>query len=80
MFVHSYAIFLLSKLATPQLSLYSFIIKKGMDRMIRLYNPYMPARPIAHLRKHTTPIFFIHLSTEDDRIFTMSTDKCLNVT
>ncbi len=50
-----------------------------MDRMIRLYNPYMPARPIAHLRRHTTPIFFIHLSIEDDRIFTMSTDKCLNV-
>lgn len=50
-----------------------------MDRVIRLYNPYMPGRPIAHLKKHTTPIFFIHLSTEDDRIFTMSTDKCLNV-
>ncbi len=48
-----------------------------MDRVIRLYNPYMPARPIAHLKKHTTPIFFIHLNTEDDRIFTMSTDKSL---
>lgn len=51
-----------------------------MDRIIRLYNPYVPLRPIAHLKGHTTPIFFIHLSGDDERIFTMSTDKCLNVT
>jgi hypothetical protein len=50
-----------------------------MDRIIRLYNPYVPLRPIAHLKGHTTPIFFIHLSGDDERIFTMSTDKCLNV-
>ena len=51
-----------------------------MDRVVRLFNPYMPGRPIAHLKRHTSPIFFIHLCNEDDRIFTMSTDKCLNVT
>ena len=50
-----------------------------MDRIVRLYNPYVPSRPIAHLKSHSTPIFYIHLSSEDDRIFTMSTDKCLNV-
>ena len=50
-----------------------------MDRVVRLYNPYVPSRPIAHLKSHITPIFFIHLSNEDNRIFTMSIDKCLNV-
>ncbi len=51
-----------------------------MDRIIRLYNPYIPSKPIALLKSHTTPIFFIHLCNEDNRIFTMSIDKCLNVT
>ena len=47
--------------------------------MIRLYNPYVPGRPIARLKRHNSPIFYIYLSAEDNRIFTMSTDKCLNV-
>ena len=50
-----------------------------MDRIVRLYNPYIPSKPIALLKSHTTPIFFIHLCNEDNRIFTMSVDKCLNV-
>lgn len=50
-----------------------------MDRIVRLYNPYVPSRPIAHLKSHTTPIFYIHLSNEDNRIFSISNDKCLNV-
>jgi hypothetical protein len=50
-----------------------------MDRVIRLYNPYVPARPIGRLKGHSSPIFYIYLSAEDNRIFTMSTDKCLNV-
>ena len=50
-----------------------------MDRIVRLYNPYIPSKPIALLKSHNTPIFFIHLSNEDNRIFTMSIDKCLNV-
>ncbi|CAF0745072.1 unnamed protein product [Brachionus calyciflorus] len=59
--------------------LFYFFNLKGMDRIVRLYNPYVPSRPIAHLKSHTTPIFYIHLSNEDNRIFSISTDKCLNV-
>lgn len=50
-----------------------------MDRIVRLYNPYVPSRPIAHLKSHIAPIFFIHLSSEENRIYSMSIDKCLNV-
>jgi hypothetical protein len=52
---------------------------QGLDRTIRLFNPYVPNKPIATLRSHTTPIFYIHLCHIDNRIFSMSTDKCLNV-
>jgi WD40 repeat protein len=50
-----------------------------MDRSVRLFNPYVPSRPIAHFKQHGAPIFYIHLSNEDNRIFTMSTDKFLIV-
>ncbi len=59
--------------------IYSILIQ-GLDRTIRLFNPYVPNKPIATLRSHTTPIFYIHLCHIDNRIFSMSTDKCLNVT
>lgn len=50
-----------------------------MDRIIRLFNPYVPLRPIALLKSHTNPIFFLHLSSDENRIYSMSSDKCLNV-
>ncbi len=57
----------------------NLLITGGMDRVVRLYNPYVPSKPIGHLKSHMTPIFYIHLNNEDNRIFTMSIDKCLNV-
>jgi hypothetical protein len=51
-----------------------------MDRIVRLFNPYVPNQPIATLKNHMNPIFFLQMCTVDNRIFSMSTDKCLNVT
>uniref|UniRef100_H2Z5G4 Uncharacterized protein n=1 Tax=Ciona savignyi TaxID=51511 RepID=H2Z5G4_CIOSA len=56
-----------------------FIIHVGMDRILRLWNPYVPHKPTGLLRGHASPIIYIAISEEDRRIFSVSTDKCVKV-
>ncbi|XP_028397733.1 WD repeat-containing protein 64-like [Dendronephthya gigantea] len=55
------------------------IVTGGMDRLIRLWNPYVPSKPTGILRGHTAPICYLYVSTEDSRIFSVSTDKTVKV-
>ncbi|CAF1486320.1 unnamed protein product, partial [Adineta steineri] len=55
------------------------LITGGMDRVLRIWNPYLPSRPIARLRGHSAPIFLVKISAEDNRIFSISTDKAVLV-
>ncbi|XP_076467714.1 cilia- and flagella-associated protein 337-like [Babylonia areolata] len=57
----------------------NIIVTGGMDRIIRLWNPYVSQKPTAMLRGHNAPIFFLHIADEDDRIYSLSTDRCLKV-
>jgi WD40 repeat protein len=46
-----------------------------MDRIIRLWNPYLSARPVARLRGHNAPVFLVKIAVEDNRLFSISADK-----
>jgi len=55
------------------------IVTGGMDRLVRLWNPYVPGKPTGLLRGHTAPIFHLFICPEDDRIFSVATDKTVKV-
>nr|XP_012420015.1 PREDICTED: WD repeat-containing protein 49-like [Odobenus rosmarus divergens] len=51
----------------------------GMDRIIPGWNPYLPGKPTGMLKSHTAPVIYIHVSAEDNKIFSMSTDNTIKV-
>ena len=51
----------------------------GMDRIVRMWNPYVSNKPVALLRGHNAPIFYLFIAPEENRIFSISTDKCVKV-
>ena len=55
------------------------LVTGGMDRVVRLWNPYLPSRPVARLRGHNAPVFLVKIAAEDNRIFSISTDKTVLV-
>jgi len=44
-----------------------------------MWNPYVPTKPVALLRGHNAPIFYLFIAPEENRIFSISTDKCVKV-
>ena len=50
-----------------------------MDRIVRVWNPYVAGKPTGMLRGHTAPIFYLFVAEEEKRIFSISTDKCIKV-
>uniref|UniRef100_A0A674JPX9 Uncharacterized protein n=1 Tax=Terrapene triunguis TaxID=2587831 RepID=A0A674JPX9_9SAUR len=57
----------------------SLILTGGMDRIIRMWNPYMSGRPTGMLRSHTAPVCYLSISAEDVKIFSISTDNTIKV-
>ncbi|XP_073518596.1 cilia- and flagella-associated protein 337-like isoform X2 [Phyllobates terribilis] len=57
----------------------SLVVTGGMDRIIRLWNLYVPARATGMLRGHTAPIFFLEVSSEDNKIFSVATDSTVKI-
>ncbi|XP_077197934.1 cilia- and flagella-associated protein 337-like isoform X2 [Paroedura picta] len=57
----------------------NLIVTGGMDRIIRMWNPYMPGRPTGMLRGHMSPVFYVYISEEDNKIFSMSTDNMVKI-
>ncbi|KAM5288019.1 cilia- and flagella-associated protein 337-like [Ctenodactylus gundi] len=57
----------------------SLLLTGGMDRIIRVWNPYLPGKPTGMLRSHTAPVIYIHASSEDNKIFSMSTDNTVKI-
>lgn len=46
---------------------------------MRIWNPYLPNKPIALLRGHTKPLVYVAVASEDNRLFSISDDKCIRV-
>ncbi|XP_042541771.1 WD repeat-containing protein 49-like [Dipodomys spectabilis] len=57
----------------------NLLLTGGMDRIIRVWNPYMPRKPTGMLRSHTAPVSYIHISSEDSKIFSMSIDNTVKI-
>ncbi|KAK6493756.1 WD repeat-containing protein 49-like isoform X2 [Huso huso] len=53
----------------------NLLVTGGLDRAIRLWNPYIPGWPIGLLQGHNAPVSFLHISTEESRIYSVSTDN-----
>ncbi|XP_052505986.1 WD repeat-containing protein 49-like [Budorcas taxicolor] len=57
----------------------NLLLTGGMHRIIRVWNPYLPGKPTGMLRSHTAPAIYIHVSAEDNKIFSMSTDNTIKI-
>ncbi|XP_067949364.1 cilia- and flagella-associated protein 337-like [Watersipora subatra] len=55
------------------------IVTGGMDRIVRMWNPYVSNKPVALLRGHNAPIFYLFIASEENRVFSISTDKCVKI-
>ncbi|KAM4807709.1 cilia- and flagella-associated protein 337-like [Rhinophrynus dorsalis] len=52
----------------------NILVTGGLDRIIRLWNPYVPGWPIGLLRGHSSPITFLRIADENSKIYSVSTD------
>ncbi|KAG8524841.1 WD repeat-containing protein 49 [Galemys pyrenaicus] len=57
----------------------NLLLTGGMDRIIRVWNPYLPGKPTGMLKSHTAPVIYIHVSAEDNKIFSMSMDNTVKI-
>ncbi|KAM9468399.1 cilia- and flagella-associated protein 337 [Clarias gariepinus] len=58
---------------------HNLLVTGGMDRIIRMWNPHVPGRPTGVLKGHAAPIFYLCISSEDSRIFSVSTDSTARI-
>ncbi|KAJ8404726.1 hypothetical protein AAFF_G00335890 [Aldrovandia affinis] len=58
---------------------HNLLITGGMDRLIRMWNPYVPGKPIGFLIGHCAPIFYLSISSEGSRIFSVSMDNIIKI-
>ncbi|KAL3991564.1 intermediate filament protein if [Sarotherodon galilaeus] len=55
------------------------LITGGMDKLIRLWNPHYSGKPTGILKGHSAPIVSIRISSEDNQIFSVSTDCTVKI-
>ncbi|XP_069046236.1 cilia- and flagella-associated protein 337 isoform X2 [Lepisosteus oculatus] len=58
---------------------HNLIVTGGMDRIIRMWNPYVPGKPTGILKGHCAPILYLYISTEENRIFSVSSDNTIKI-
>ncbi|KAK1786459.1 hypothetical protein P4O66_018145 [Electrophorus voltai] len=57
----------------------NLLVTGGMDRLIRMWNPYVPGRPTGILKGHCAPIVYLCISSDDGRIFSVSADNAARI-
>ncbi|PIK33316.1 putative WD repeat-containing protein on Y chromosome [Apostichopus japonicus] len=57
----------------------NMIVTGGMDRLIRIWNPYVPSKPTGMLRGHNAPIFSLFIAADENRVYSLSQDKTIKV-
>ncbi|XP_039395516.1 WD repeat-containing protein 64-like isoform X13 [Mauremys reevesii] len=57
----------------------NILVTGGLDRNIRLWNPYVPGWAIGLLRGHTSPIGFLCIADGNTKLFSVSMDSTVMV-
>ncbi|XP_055492844.1 WD repeat-containing protein on Y chromosome isoform X1 [Leucoraja erinacea] len=57
----------------------NLLVTGGMDRMVRMWNPYVPGKATGSLRGHCAPICFLSISTDENKLFSVSTDNTVKI-
>ncbi|XP_038200439.2 WD repeat-containing protein 49-like [Arvicola amphibius] len=57
----------------------NLLVTGGMDRLVRVWNPYLPGKPTGVLRGHTAPVAYVHVSLEENKVFSMSADNTVKI-
>ncbi|XP_063281885.1 WD repeat-containing protein 64-like [Pelobates fuscus] len=52
----------------------NILVTGGLDRIVRIWNPYVPGWPTGLLRGHSSPISFLCIGDESTKIYSVSTD------
>ncbi|OCT97088.1 WD repeat-containing protein 64 [Xenopus laevis] len=52
----------------------NILVTGGLDRIVRIWNPYVPGWPTGLLRGHSSPITFLQIADENSKIYSVSTD------
>ncbi|XP_073511852.1 cilia- and flagella-associated protein 337-like isoform X2 [Phyllobates terribilis] len=52
----------------------NILITGGLDRVVRIWNPYVPSWPTGLLRGHSSPITYLNIGDENTKIYSVSTD------
>uniref|UniRef100_UPI0037E8F30F cilia- and flagella-associated protein 337 n=1 Tax=Semicossyphus pulcher TaxID=241346 RepID=UPI0037E8F30F len=58
---------------------HSLLVTGGMDKLIRMWNPHFSGKPTGILKGHSAPIVYLCISSEDSRIFSVSTDNAVKI-
>ncbi|KAK6297094.1 hypothetical protein J4Q44_G00332360 [Coregonus suidteri] len=58
---------------------HNLLVTGGMDRVLRLWNTYVPGKPTGVLNGHSAPIFYLFISSEENRIFSVSMDNTAKI-
>ncbi|KAF7644965.1 hypothetical protein LDENG_00212980 [Lucifuga dentata] len=58
---------------------HSLLVTGGMDRIVRMWNPYFSGKPTGSLKGHTAPIFYICISSDDSQIISFSMDNTAKI-
>ncbi|KAM4702080.1 cilia- and flagella-associated protein 337-like [Discoglossus pictus] len=57
---------------------YSLVVTGGTDRIIRMWNLYVPGQPTGMLKGHLAPIFYVGVSAED-KIFSVDVENTVKI-
>ncbi|XP_073428152.1 cilia- and flagella-associated protein 337-like isoform X1 [Dendrobates tinctorius] len=52
----------------------NILVTGGLDRVVRIWNPYVPSWPTGSLRGHSSPITYLKIADENTKIYSVSMD------
>ncbi|KTF76443.1 hypothetical protein cypCar_00039268 [Cyprinus carpio] len=57
----------------------NLLVTGGMDKLLRMWMPYVLRKPTGILKGHTTPVSYLCIASEDGHIFSVSTDNTAKI-